>query len=64
MLRKQSELYKKTVELIDNDFYRIGIRAGTNGEHAENLAPVSGAGPHATPMKKMQRTKYGVETSY
>jgi hypothetical protein len=49
------------LELIDNDYDPVGLRAGTGGSAPGQLTPTSGIGPHATPTRKRRCDKEGRE---
>jgi hypothetical protein len=51
------------LELIDNNFDVIGLRSRAPEDAPVQLTPTSGAGPHATPTKKMKLDKEKKETS-
>jgi hypothetical protein len=60
----QREFYETLcLELIDNNFDVIGLRSRTPQDAPVQLTPTSGAGPHATPTKKMKLDKEKKETS-
>jgi hypothetical protein len=48
------------LELIDNDFDSVGLRARTGGSQ---LTPTSGIGPHTTPTRKRRSDKEDREQS-
>jgi hypothetical protein len=52
------------LELIDNDFDSVGLRARTGGGVPGQLTPTSGIGPHTTPTRKMRSDKEGSEQSF
>jgi hypothetical protein len=59
---KQRTFYETlALELIDNDFNSVGLRARTGVSVPDQLTPTSGIGPHATPTKRRKRDKEGKE---
>jgi hypothetical protein len=59
---KQRTFYETlALELIDNDFDSVGLRARTGGGVPGQLTPTSGVGPHATPTRKRKSDKGGRE---
>jgi hypothetical protein len=59
---KQPTFYETlALELIDNDFDSIGLRARGGKNVPSQLTPTCGTGPHATPTKKRKRDKEGQE---
>jgi hypothetical protein len=49
------------LELIDNDFDSVGLRARTGGSVPGQLTPTTGIGPHATPTRKRRSDEEGSE---
>jgi hypothetical protein len=59
---KRRTFYETLVlELIDNEFDSIGLRARAGSSVPSQLTPTSGIGPHATPTKQRKRDKRGQE---
>jgi hypothetical protein len=61
----QNEFYESlALELIDNNFDSVGLRARTvQGSMDSVLTPSSILGPHATPTKRRKKTRDGAEIS-
>jgi hypothetical protein len=62
---KQRTFYETlALELIDNDFDSVGLRARTGGSVPGQLKPTSGIGAHTTPTRKRRSDKDGREQAF